>query len=144
VTPKKARKRKPFWMKIFIGFSAPIVVLFLAMCAFDIKYFAFESPICQDEREGFSKLKCGIRAAYEANARYVRPLPSDEAMIAHFRRHRADFERLVQIYRNDQSLYTPWGGLCNPPPETRIHGLVSRGSRVGFRGPPPLGLSDRY
>jgi len=31
----------------------------------------------------------------------LRFLPSDEEMVAHFQRHRADFERLVQLYRED-------------------------------------------
>ncbi|MFH0826197.1 MAG: hypothetical protein V2B18_25885 [Pseudomonadota bacterium] len=37
--------------------------------------------------------------------------PNDEEMIAHFRLHQADFERLVQIYREDPHLVNMKGGL---------------------------------
>lgn len=46
-----------------------------------------------------------------------RVLPSDEEMIAHFHRHRADFERLIQIYREDPSLPNRFGMVSQPTPE---------------------------
>jgi len=46
----------------------------------------------------------------------LRFLPSDEEMIAHFRDHRADFERLVQLYRDD----TRQGVLIKPTPEMKV------------------------
>lgn len=47
-----------------------------------------------------------------------RSLPSDEEMLANFYRHRADFERLVQIYREDLSVSTDSLSLV-PTPEVR-------------------------
>lgn len=47
----------------------------------------------------------------------LRSPPSDEEMIDHFRKHRSDFERLVQIYREDPSLPNRFGIVWEPTPE---------------------------
>jgi hypothetical protein len=132
VAYNKARIRKPLLLKIVMGFSVPVAIIVALCLVLEIWGFGFEKAQCQHERGFFRKLWCGISATYEANAQYVRLLPSDEEMIAHFRRHRVDFERLVQIYRNDQSLYTPWGGLRDPPPHVKeimerigVYGVLS-------------------
>lgn len=49
----------------------------------------------------------------------IRTLPSDEKMIANFREHREDFEKLVKIYRYDSSV--PFDRLClNPTPDVEV------------------------
>jgi hypothetical protein len=64
----------------------------------------FGAPRCKHAIEFWGKLWCGISGTYEDYAPYFRQLPSDEDMTAHFQKHRADFERLVQIYREDPKL----------------------------------------
>ena len=49
----------------------------------------------------------------------IRPLPTDEQMIANFREHRADFERLVRIYRDDPSIRVNVIGILQPTPEIK-------------------------
>ena len=58
-------------------------------------------------------------ANYESCSPYFRTLPSDEEMIANFHKHRADFERLVQIYREDLSVPTDAMESLVPSPEIR-------------------------
>lgn len=64
---------------------------------------------------GFLVLRYGL---YDPAS--FRSLPSDSEMIENLQRHRADFERLVQIYREDLSMPTDriFGSL-NPTPETK-------------------------
>ncbi len=71
----------------------------------------------------------GIAGTYLLIAEYgleiLRFPPSDEEMIDHFRRHRADFERLVQIYREDPHLPTRSSGIVwEPTPE--IEAIMKR------------------
>jgi hypothetical protein len=93
-------RRKPLWLKVPVGLCALIVVLIAPIWMMQVFSYAFSQ--CQEEGF-FRKLGCGITQTYEEDAPYFRFLPSDEAMIEHFRKHRADFERLVQIYREDPS-----------------------------------------
>jgi hypothetical protein len=97
-------KGKPRWMRIMIiviGLTLPILMLVAGII---VAIWIFE--ICT----------CGISSTYELNAPYFRSLPSDEEMIAHFQKHRADFERLVQVYREDPLLPTRWGWVVPTPP----------------------------
>jgi hypothetical protein len=49
----------------------------------------------------------------------LRFFPSDEEMIGHFRKHRAEFDRLVQIYREDLSVPVDVVGYLLPTPEVK-------------------------
>jgi hypothetical protein len=51
-------------------------------------------------------------------------LPNDQEMIDHFLRHREDFERLVQIYREDPYLPNRSGIVWEPTPE--IEAIMKR------------------
>jgi hypothetical protein len=69
---------------------------------------------------GFSLLVAVVLVAnYESCAPYFRGLPSDEEMIENFQKHRADFERLVQIYREDLSVPINRVGILLPTPEIK-------------------------
>jgi len=74
---------------------------------------------CKDEIGFLRKLWCGITGTYEDDAPFFRSLPSDEEMIANFRKHRADFERLVQIYREDLSVPNDEVGVLLPSAEVK-------------------------
>jgi len=83
-------KGKPRWMRaviVLIGLTLPLVILAAGGM---VAIWIFE--ICTS----------GFSATYDSYAPYFRFLPSDEEMIAHFQKHRADFERLVRIYRGDE------------------------------------------
>jgi hypothetical protein len=69
-------------------------------------------------------------------------LPSDEEMIDHFRKHRADFELLVQIYREDPHLPNRGGIVWEPTPEIeaimkRINVRLLRTDRCFWLPPDP-------
>jgi hypothetical protein len=91
----------PRWLNLPIGYFAPVVAIMLIIVLLQIRnnYWYW----CNSSDGFFAKLGCAISEMYKEDAQYFRFLPSDEAMIAHFREHRADFERLVQIYQEDQS-----------------------------------------
>ena len=111
---------RPLWMKIFVAFSLPIVTIIVAVLVLDIYFLGFtDARKCTDEKGFFRKLFCGISETYQDNAPYFRSLPSDEEMIEHFYRHRADFERLVKIYLEDSSVPTDVVGTLLPTPEVK-------------------------
>jgi hypothetical protein len=85
MTQRPHENRDPLWMKIAFG----LVVLGFILC-----FGAMSIPIIMT-----SPLPVGdIMAAF-------RFLPSDEAMIENFHKHRMDFERLMQIYQASGTLY---------------------------------------
>lgn len=96
------RTRKSIWLRIILGLAIGIALLFVS--TYLLMFHAFYS---------FADLPL-----------LLRPLPSDEQMIANFHQHRADFERLVQIYREDLSIPTNVIGHLEPTPQ--IKGLMSR------------------
>jgi hypothetical protein len=122
----KLLRSKPLWLKIPLGLIAPIAAIVVPIPVMQVYFYGFSHPWkCQEEQGLLRKLACGMTKTYEEHAPYFRFLPSDEAMIEHFRKHRADFERLVQISREDPSPPDE-KGLWVPPPEaqaimTRIH-----------------------
>ncbi|AFM26642.1 hypothetical protein [Desulfomonile tiedjei] len=61
---------------------------------------------------------------YEFGLGPFRCLPSDETLIRHFQKHRADFELLVQIYREDPDLPNNFGMVSKPTPE--ISAIMNR------------------
>jgi hypothetical protein len=70
-----------------------------------------------------------------------RLLPSDREMIANFREHRKDFDRLVEIYRTDPSIISK-RGLLTPTPEMRaimdrINVCTLRGDMQAWIPPDP-------
>lgn len=91
----------PRWLNLPIGYLAPVIAIMLIIVLLGIRnnYWYW----CDSSDGFFARLGCAILKEYEEDAQYFRFLPSDEAMIAHFQKHRADFERLVQIYQEDQS-----------------------------------------
>ncbi|MEW6112143.1 MAG: hypothetical protein AB1664_08445, partial [Thermodesulfobacteriota bacterium] len=104
--PIKPAPRR-LWLKLFIGLTLPIVLIIVAILALQIYLNGFAGvPRCKGEVGFWSKLWCGVAETYQDDAPYLRRLPTDEEMIAHFQKHRADFERLVQIYREDPNLPT--------------------------------------
>jgi hypothetical protein len=126
-----AKRPKSYWPEIIIGFlSFPII----AILVFQILMFGFtNSAKCRDEEGFFRKLVCGIRGTCESDAPYFRFLPSDEKMISHFRRHRADFERLVQIYQKDASLPTRFGLVGYDEPPREVKAIMARINVNGMR-----------
>ncbi len=76
----------PLWMKIAYCWS--ILGLILCTGAMFVYPIIMLSPLPVDD----------ILSAF-------RFLPSDEAMIENFHKHRQDFERLLQIYRESRTLY---------------------------------------
>jgi len=73
---------------------------------------------CSSKRGFLTKLVCATAATYESYAQCLRSLPSDDEMIANFHKHRADFDRLAQIYRGDLSVPTDFDFL-QPTPEVK-------------------------
>jgi len=87
-------------------------------------------------------------ANYESCAPFFRSLPSDEEMIADFHAHRADFERLVKIYREDLSVPTCMRVL-QPTPEIkaamrRMHVVRVQGDGVMWLSPDPYSLDQDF
>jgi hypothetical protein len=110
--PIRPRSASP-WLKVLIGLSLPIV----AYCILGIYYNGFADERQCGHEEGFiRKLVCGVYSMYQIHAPFFRSLPSDEEMIENFNKHRADFERLVHIYREDLSVASEVGHLI-PTPE---------------------------
>ena len=142
-------RRKPLWLKIPIGLCAPIIATIAAILV--LKIVGFGSGAKCSEKEGFFlKLVCGISETYEDAAPYFRSLPSDEQMIAHFRKHRADFERLAHIYSQDWSAATRWGRVYyqNATPEAkeimkRIGVTSIRSDLTIWMGPDPYSPKNR-
>lgn len=96
------KRRKPLWIKVLVGLALGIALLFMGayLLLFHVFYSFDDLPLL------------------------IRPLPSDEQMIANFREHRADFERLVRIYRDDLSIPSNVVGFLEPTPE--IIGITRR------------------
>jgi hypothetical protein len=108
----------PRWLNLPIGYFAPVVAVTLIIPLLQIRnnYWYW----CNSSDGFFAKIGCAISEMYKEDAQYFRFLPSDETMIAHFQKHRADFERLVQIYQEDQSPpdpVSPWS--WKPTPQAR-------------------------
>lgn len=95
------RTRKAVWLRVLLGLAIGIGLLIVSsyLLMFHAFYSLADLPLL------------------------LRPLPSDEEMITNFQRHRADFERLVQIYREDLSIPTDFI-LLQPTPQ--IRNLMSR------------------
>jgi hypothetical protein len=132
MTNTNASKRpKSYWPETIIGFLVLPIAFVLLLQILELGFTG--SKECRDEENFFRKLICGIWATYEEDAPYFRFLPSDEEMIAHFQTHRADFERLVQIYREDPSLPNRFGsiGYDEQPPEVKA--LMARINVSGMR-----------
>jgi hypothetical protein len=154
-------RRKPLWLRISIGLSWPVILVVGGMLAFQIKFYV-DLPVgrCKDE-SGFRRLLCGISETYEyyayrhgisrtyeGVAKHFRSLPSDEEMIANFHEHRADFERLVQIYREDLSVPTLFIQL-KPTPEVkaimdRIHVGAVWGDGIIWLPPNPYSTEPSF
>jgi len=102
MTENEPKKRKFRWLKIMVS----VCFLIVGALWLDGIYFRgfTETGACRREKGFFSKLVCATSGTYEGYAVYLRSLPSDEEMIANFYKHRADFERLVHIYRQDLSI----------------------------------------
>lgn len=98
---------------------------------------------------GFSLLVAVVLVTnYERCAPYFRSLPSDEEMIENFRKHRADFERLAQIYREDLSVPTHFYALV-PTPEIkaimqRINVTKIYGDAVVWMPPDPYSKDPNF
>jgi hypothetical protein len=95
------KKRKAIWLRVLLGLGLGMALLFVSayLLLFHLFYSFADLPLL------------------------LRPLPSDEQMIANFHQHRADFERLVQIYREDLSIPTDFI-LLQPTPQ--IKDLMAR------------------
>jgi hypothetical protein len=123
-----ATGRKSTWLKALIA----VTLLTFAVWLLLVYYHGFSDESSSQDKRGFSrKLQCGISETHESWAQYFRSLPSDEEMIANFRKHRADFERLAQIYRED-----PSGPICQdylePTPELKA--IMARINVAAIRG----------
>jgi len=121
-------------LKLLIGLTLPVVLIIVAILALQIYCRGFERGLrCEQEVGFWGKLRCGISETYEDNAPYFRRLPTDEEMIEHFQKHRADFERLVRIYREDPKLPTrPGFNYDEGTPEAKE--IMERINIGGMRG----------
>jgi hypothetical protein len=93
----ETKERRPLWQDVLVGLIV-LLTVFGATCGpfvFLMLAIVFDDPIS-----------------------LLRSLPSDEKMIEHFCRHRADFERLVHIYRENLSVPIK-ATLLMPTPEIR-------------------------
>ncbi|MFH1117180.1 MAG: hypothetical protein V1792_24950 [Pseudomonadota bacterium] len=79
----------------------------------------------------------------------MRNLPSDEEMIANFHKHRAEFEQLAKIYREDLAVPTDEGGCLRPTPH--IEALMERinvswicGDQVVWIPPDPYSKDEAF
>jgi len=110
-----AKSPRPLWFKIFIGFGLSIMMLVAVVLILDIHSYGFtERRECGFERGFLGKLMCGVSETYGEWAPYFRSIPSDEEMIDNFHENRADFEKLVQIYREDLSVPSDKMGCLLP------------------------------
>lgn len=74
-----------------------ILIIFILFCAIQILFWS-----CDQCRE--KSILCCIRESNDKWVQYIRSLPTDEEMIEHFQKHRADFEHLAKLYREDISI----------------------------------------
>ncbi|MEW6530419.1 MAG: hypothetical protein AB1473_06255 [Thermodesulfobacteriota bacterium] len=120
MTPQTAaRGRKRLWGSVLRAFALVILLVMIAIFGLLVWFTGFSDyGKCTDEEGFFGKVLCSVSAMYEEGAPFLRFLPTDEYMIRHFRRNRADFERLVQIYREDPSPPGE-GGFWVPTTEAR-------------------------
>jgi hypothetical protein len=98
-------KRILLWLTIPFVLSLPFL-LFMTLYFYDAGFS--KGGVCERENKTnfFSKTICGLSHTYDEYAPYFRFLSSDEKMIRNFHKHRADFEQLVKIYREDFSIPT--------------------------------------
>ena len=99
-----------------------LLTIFIVITAFLGSYVYSCGWLCTpcSVKEGFlGKLVCGASQTYVRIAPYFRSLPSDAEMMDNFFQHRADFERLVQIYREDLSIPTNCVRGLEPTPEVK-------------------------
>jgi hypothetical protein len=120
---KVAKRPKPLWLRILIGFSLAIVMVMAAVFTLIICLQA-DAGKCRDEEGIFQKLACGFAVTYYSFAPLFRNLPSDEEMIEHSYKHRSDFQRLAQIYGEDLSVPCDDVGTLLPTPE--IEAIMAR------------------
>jgi hypothetical protein len=86
-----------FWRRTFIAVGSGLGLIFVTIFALFFEIFV-----------GFDSVPS-----------FFRRLPTDEEMIAHFYKHRSDFDRLVQIYREDLSVPVDVVGTLLPTPEVK-------------------------
>ncbi|MEW6532819.1 MAG: hypothetical protein AB1473_18460 [Thermodesulfobacteriota bacterium] len=128
-------KRRPPGLRILIGLGLFIALIIVAILALQVYLNGFAGvPRCKDEIGFWGKLWCGVAETYEDDAPYFRGLPTDEQMIAHFRKNRADFERLVQIYRQDPKLPNRWGMVDYQELDREKQAIMARVGVNGMRG----------
>ncbi len=85
------------FMKIMVIVVVPLLLLGimpLGICVF-MAVQDLCGKECKDAKGCVAKVIC-------VSSLFFRSLPTDEAMIEHFRRHRKDFERLVEFYQHDE------------------------------------------
>lgn len=103
----KEPKRKPIWLKIILWIFSSLLIIVLVICISGVYVAGFSSRyglLCKHEKGFSGKAICGTISFYNEMAPYFRSIPSDEEMIAHFYKHRTDFEQLVKIYQRDTSV----------------------------------------
>ena len=120
--PTTEKKRGGWWREVLFVVRLPAVLIAIIIMAPNIAmlYAYLDTRWCFDcdrwDRFG-DKLRCVYAIARGDAQPYLRSPPTDEEMIDHFRKHRADFERLAKIYREDPSpAYDAWG-VPKPTPE---------------------------
>jgi len=90
--------------------------IFLFMWTWGVIEIGFvKSGRCSSHSGFVQKLICGSKGTYNVLGSFIRNVPSDEDMITHFHNYRADFERLVKIYREDLSVPVVGTYLSNSP-----------------------------
>jgi hypothetical protein len=130
------------FLRSLVRWSGRIVMIIATVLALQIYLNGFVGGVkCMDETGFLRQLLCGISVTCADYAPYLRNFPSDEEMIENFHKHRAEFERLVQIYRNDLSVPTNLNSL-EPTREVRavmdrIHVAHVRGDGVLWLPPDP-------
>lgn len=123
------KKRRRCLPRILRNLSiALLAILFLIEVSGTLFYYYFA---CERERTFCERVQCGL-VGVNCDLGLLRALPSDEEMITNFHEHRADFERLVHIYRQDLSVPTDVVGTLLPTPNiaammdridvTEVHG----------------------
>jgi len=142
------KKRRLFWLKVLAG-----VCLFVVTAPFllgiYLRGFTDMRQVCNNEKSFLRKLACGLSETYEDCAPYFRSLPTDEQMISNFNKHRADFERLVHIYREDMSVPTDIVGYLLPNSDlqaimNRINVASIRSDRTIWMPPNPYSIEPDF
>ncbi len=115
------KKSRPFWLQVLVVACTLVaaISLLIAFVIFGELCWYLDTCWYYDcaRRHGFcDKFRCVYATAREDARPYLRSPPSDEEMIDHFRKHRADFERLVKIYGEDPSVRIRCGQPTIPPP----------------------------